>query len=232
MIGVGGVGFQPEQLPGLAYRLRSDVGITQSGGKVSAIANQGFAGNSPVQASGALQPAYTANVNNSLPGVVFNGTNNRLAFPSNITGNTGTALLVYAGVGNNSTYAAPWAFDGPAMYFGFGSDANQLIVYAVPSGEFNSGLALSNTPTLVSLDAVTTPSNVLSLRRNGGAAATTPNGFLNARGASSFGSDAPFANPAAFTLQDFLFYTTNLTTIQRKWVERYLAVRYALTVTA
>jgi hypothetical protein len=235
MIGTGGVGFRPNMLPGLAYWLRADIGVTleTSTTNIASIANQGYVrGNDPNNFGN--WPTIAPNVNQGLPGIVCNG-NSTLTFPSNVTGNTGTAFLVLAAIGTNGggSYSAAWAFDGPAMYLGDGGGGGALVnTYEIfdGAGFHSSGHVIPNSPTLLGLEATSAP--LISMRFNGGTPVTSATAFANARGGSQFGSDAPgLSNGSDCTIQEFLFFTTNLTTIQRKWVERYLAVRYGLTVT-
>lgn len=60
---------------GLQLWLKADAGITLSGSKVSAWADQSGNGNNVAQATGANQPTFNASSVNSLPGVTFGASN-------------------------------------------------------------------------------------------------------------------------------------------------------------
>jgi hypothetical protein len=66
-----GSAFTPKALPGLVYWLRSDLGITLNGSKVSGWADQSGNGNNFAQPTSAKQPAYSATSFGGLPGLGF-----------------------------------------------------------------------------------------------------------------------------------------------------------------
>lgn len=65
--------FDPTRIAGLRLFLRSDLGIIQSGGLISAWNDQSGNGNHATQGTAALQPTSVANVQNGLPAVRFDG---------------------------------------------------------------------------------------------------------------------------------------------------------------
>ena len=76
--------WAPTDKSGLLFWFKTDAGVTESGGLVSAWADQSGNGRDASQSSGALQPTYTAGVLNSKPGI---------SFPSGTYLNFGTDVL-------------------------------------------------------------------------------------------------------------------------------------------
>ncbi len=190
------VGFRPNMVPGLALWFGADVNVSLAGGKVASIGNQGSASNDPSQSNASIRPTISPAVNAGLPGLVFDGASN-LDFPQNVIGNTGTGFLVLSGIGANPSYANAWAFDGPAMYVGFGGfPPNEFGTF--DGTAFIDGGNIPNLPTLLELNATSAP--LISIQINGGVPVTSETSFTVGRGASSFGSNGPgIVNPAAVT---------------------------------
>jgi len=81
----------------LSLWLRADMGVTASGDKVSAWADQSGNGNHASQASADCQPAYVTNAYSSLPVVRFDGSNDYLSIANDASLNAGTnAFSIFA----------------------------------------------------------------------------------------------------------------------------------------
>jgi photosystem II stability/assembly factor-like uncharacterized protein len=85
---------------GLTVWLRADLGVTATGGKVSAWADQSGEGRSATQATAAAQPALVANALNGKPVISFDGTSDFMNFTYPVNGLTGMTIVM---VGNNAT---------------------------------------------------------------------------------------------------------------------------------
>lgn len=82
MAGAGGAGpFNPGSVANMTLWLKSDVGVTQSGGFVSAWADQSGLGNNYAQPTGSTQPAFVASAINGLPGLTFDGVDDQMDGP-------------------------------------------------------------------------------------------------------------------------------------------------------
>ena len=72
----------PQRSANMLVWLRSDVGVTSSGGNVSAWADQSGNGNNATQSSGTNKPTLVTGAISASPALAFNGTNEYMALPS------------------------------------------------------------------------------------------------------------------------------------------------------
>jgi hypothetical protein len=80
------------------FSLRAAAGITESGGNVSAWADQSGRGQNFAQATGASQPNYSATAFGGKPGVTFNGTSDHMTDGAGVT--TAAGCFAFASVFN------------------------------------------------------------------------------------------------------------------------------------
>lgn len=94
LFNIGKIRFSPEDVDGLKQWMDAYEGVTESGGFVSAWADQSGNGNNAAQASGGAQPSYSATGFNSKPTLVFVD-NIWLDIASDLTASSSTIFVVY-----------------------------------------------------------------------------------------------------------------------------------------
>lgn len=119
LIGVGGTAltstvrgvsvFTPKSVSGLFLWLKADAGVTADGSNnVSAWTDQSTAGNNFAQATALNKPILTANAQNGLPAVVFDGTNDYMTAGS-ISIGPWSMLAVVSKNWATATYSGIWS---------------------------------------------------------------------------------------------------------------------------
>ncbi len=102
--------------------LRSDVGVTASGGQVSALADQSGNGNDASQSTGANQPTITAAAVNGVAALNFDGSTSYMTLgPGLFFGSSGITAYVVLN---------PTATSSTARLFDFGNGAGNFICHA------------------------------------------------------------------------------------------------------
>ncbi len=142
----------PQPSSNLMLWLRSDVGVTSSGGAVSSWADQSGNSNDATQSTGALKPNLTAGAANTaiLPAISFDGSSQYLNLPTGFS-NLSAGASVFAVIKPSSGVAT-----GTPVTVGNTSNSDALIARTVGA---NAALFAFNSSTSSS---VTTSSNPLS----------------------------------------------------------------------
>lgn len=179
--------------------------------------------NSANQASTAFQPIFKTNQINGLPSIEFDGTNDRLVFPSAVNTSGTTIFLV-----TNST---------KQDYSTILSTENHNITYGKGTlrSEYNGSKNLiGKSLNTFSLSSISTESNPttgqLLLSDNGTALSSTRQAFYNLT-TSSIGALNYFGNFSFFfkgQIAEIVVFNTNLNSAERVIVGNYLAAKYNL----
>lgn len=187
-----------------------------------------------VQATGGLQPLFKTLQQNSLPGVVFDGTDD---FVSGNTDTGVTAYSLYAVFRMVSTAGTPVPFrfgidntfgsnDGYAAIIIAANRSIQHRVLAAPT-TMTDGAATTNFE-LWSIIADATPITALRVNR-AGQALTPNNGAFSAPGnVGIIGKFGTFGLPASVILGELLLYKVAHTALQRDPIELYLKNKWGL----
>ena len=234
--------------------VKSNAGITQSGGQVSAWADQSPNGNNLVQATAATMPTYDASSANFNPNITFNGSQwlskatgvflntttytstdaymvSTSPYPKSGRGMYGQYVTM-TGTPTNARWMSHGSFSASLNYFGVGviTDGNQWATYDPARADVN--------PTIWSWKYA---SSVNTLRFNGGAGTGTGNtlgSFTGINTAFSIGA-APYengGNPTYYThlgtIPELIVFSTALLNSDRDKIESYMAVKYGITLTA
>jgi len=223
-------GFRPNLLSGLKLDFDSSLGITTVSGAVSAWANQGYASNNLSMGTAGLRPLYTANLLNGLPGVQFDGVDDRMDFASLVSDTTATIFLVVSGAtpNNNGVNACLVTLDklvvvmnDPNTADGWGAFVNTNVTSGVVLNA--AGHVLSNVSRAFNDQDLVTD-GVLVHKTNGTS--------FPARGGSAIGNYVTGGQPTFVTFHRFMLYDRALSVNERKAVEQYLGHRYAISVAA
>lgn len=159
----GGGGTRPATMadlstpPAVWLDFSDSAGITQSSGRVSAVANAGSAGGSAAEANTSYQPLVTASAINSLQALYFSTTRgDRLVLPWNVTDNSFT---IFAAAATPSTFSNPteqviagigtvgsefWGNLNAAMLFRGGYSAPNSFIQHVREWDRAEGISVAN----------------------------------------------------------------------------------------
>jgi hypothetical protein len=228
-------GFKPNLIGGIVLWLKADVGITQSGGTVSAWADQSPLANNFSQATGSMQPTYVSNANNNLPGLSFDGVDDFMTAASTITGDAISMFMAYSAIGTNNA-----AGNANAIMVQL-ADPAWLAHLTVLSGAANnwgcyattgalSGQTLANTPTILS-SVARAPNDIDFVQDGTLANLTNGSNYTFARSTTAIGGSGTAGQYTTITLQEVIVYNFALSVNQRKAVEQYLSKRYNVVVT-
>ena len=230
--------FLPTQLSGCALWLRADLGVTLNGSTVSAWANQGTAGGSCSQGTGAAQPTYAASGfgARSRPYLQFDGTGDYLDAALALAGTQWTvvAAVAYRSLVNSCTIGsfsngvnADWNNTATAVISHVFAGNLELLA----AGSVRATKAAPGTSTPVVLTVGATGSAGV-LRING--AAGTPAAYSSSLNATlvRLGARAvPGAsNFTAIDLAEFAIFNRALTAAEVAFVERGFGAHYGITV--
>jgi len=196
--------------PGLALWVRGDAGVTQTGGAVSAWADQSGNGNHLVQTAVAMQPVYMAGAQNGLPVLFFDGSNDSLAFTTRFDG---TIRAVFAVLKQNGT--PTWrVLLGDATKDDFYPGSTALWSGYASAAVLNGETWLNDAP--VSGTSTNRPQTMSVLSVHPAAGVSADQLF-----------DSPYHAPWQGEIAELLVYTQPLTPAHRKSVEDYLNLKYA-----
>lgn len=237
---LSGAAFTPPALPGCSCWLRADLGVTQSGGKVSAWASQvvGVSGDA-TQATGANQPTYLSSGVNGKPALSFvAASQNVMSWALSLAGAqtiaivyklrsecpVGQAYWLYSmGISNPSHYAYINGLSGYRNHsFGFESGAAASVGY---DGLLGTSAAHA---VIVAFDGLST-TNPSSYAIDQDGASETP---IASNTLSASGSFLGFATGTSFYADadyyEVVAYERALSAPERARLWSYFRARYAL----
>ncbi len=243
--------------PNLFLWLRADVGVTLTGGKVSAWADQSGNNYNAVQPTEASRPTVTANAQNSLPAITFDGSTQRLRFPTTTAVTSFTTFAVYKltaalNYGGGTFY--PFAFGDTAnvtggytgieigsasagnadtfdVFGGFSNDARATLTGLSASGAASSYRVISWTSASTNQTKVFSDGNPAAMSNTGADIAW--NFTLGSGSESDFGAigNCPGGAGPSFVAvnhAELIVYRTVLADAARQQIEGYLAWKWGL----
>ncbi|MCI0585128.1 MAG: FG-GAP-like repeat-containing protein, partial [Chloroflexi bacterium] len=236
--GGGGGGSVPSS--GLQLWLKADGGVTQSGGAVSAWADQSGNGRTAAQSVAASRPTLVSGATGGLPAVQFDGINDHLTFTLPVNGMTGMTLVLVSactadrtGGGTNAENAAifwnetaSWGtvYLSPFqsnVKFRFGTtQSGNLPSYARPS---SIGSAFSTSIAVKSGTTDTLFVNGVQVLSQGGKLGSIAGCRATGNLGRGYNDNTFFPGRIA----EVLVYNRALSTAERQGIEQYLAGRYA-----
>lgn len=223
-------------VPGAILHLRSDAGITQLAGAVSAWADQTAAGNNVSQSSGGLKPTYSAGGVNGLPKIAFSG--------SRMTGGSfsaqNSALFVVAKFHDYDATAVATTNGSFGVNTGLALAFNSADNSALARQETNvgnrdvdvasSGAPHIDVPTIFELES---GASTLTLYANGSLIGATTDANTNDTATKII--IGALDNTGTFAmngdLYEVLLFPRTLTAFERGLVKSALGSKYAISVT-
>ncbi|MBE2208750.1 MAG: DUF11 domain-containing protein, partial [Saprospiraceae bacterium] len=208
---------------------KSNAGVTQSGGQVSAWGDQSGNGKTAGQSSQIKQPGYTASnaYFNGYPSLDFDLTDDHLALDANIATRPYSFFLVFNST--TTSTAVRRAVQGSNNWL-MGPYQNRAMFYA-GAWVHQHADQLSTTPVLSAAVANTNAANNGFYFHNGknmapaGVTATDVPNWLHLGG----GGAAP-AERFGGSVAELIVYKKDMTAAERQRIESYLAVKYGITI--
>lgn len=228
--------FAPSDLAGLALWLKADALSLSDGDPVASWTDASGAGVTPTQATAGNKPTWKASIVNSKPIVRFDGSDDRMTFPSNpLSGaSAGTLLIVHkidtdppggsvaacpVGKWGSSASEDHWPYTDGNIYSGWGSNARKTVgnpaatmvafrIYAVVSASADFRFYIDGGSALFS-----TGTNTV------GWAGTAP----------TLGMNSDFGNFFDGDIAEVIAYSSALSLTNLNLVANYLATKYGLT---
>lgn len=210
--------------------LRGDLGVTQSGGNVSAWADQSAQGNILAQASGGLQPTYVASAVGGKPGILGASGKYLASTVEPIAQNAArTIFLVLSPCSNTSNY--PYSCRGTQGYsITFGTN----LTFIETNNTSTNSTVTGSPPTSgtfyvfeVTFDGVTT--DLMTCKING-AVQTVSNGVGTGVGVEAATTDLRVVNQYDATICEIIVCDTVLSAPNELLVKTYLSARYGIAV--
>jgi hypothetical protein len=215
-------GFNPRSIAGLAAWFdAADAGSVTIDTGVSVWADRSGNGRNAVQAIGNNQPAYTLAGRNGRNILTFDGTNDTLATASFTLNQPSTVFAAARAAANSSQIfdgfgstrasinrrgAGQWTAFGGAELIGSAADSN----WSVLSANLNGASSV--------------------LRVNGSQQASGNAGTQNLTAGLSIGTYNGLNTPLNGNIGEILLYSGTLTAAQISLVERYLAIKWGITI--
>lgn len=221
--------FTPLSISNLRTWYAANLGVTLNGATVSQWDDQSGNGNHLSQSTAANQPLFSANTINTLPSIYFDGTNDYLKLPANITGITDTTVFVVEKLVTGGTAIQPiLTNDGANGSYGKGSlwefstatSIGENILYVPPAYDtwfLRSGSGVFSTANTINY---VNGASVGTVTGDNGSTTWAIFGYVGRGGAGGFYSKAYIA--------EILIYSRLLTPTERGDVTSFLNSKYAI----
>ena len=229
----------PKTIPGLTLWLdAADASTITIATGVSSWLDKSGNGFNPTQATGGSQPAYTANLQGGLPGLVFDGVNDIMMTASNSTKmepgtgfmsifivsklTTSTSLYNYGKGRENATSSANgWA----------NSDARLQAGTSAPATNMGSSSIITLPETNASIKEWYFTGTTLDYLKDGASFGTQKSYSASVDSASvlAIGGRPSLTLFASFSAFEFIIYNVGLSTGQRQQVRQYLGNKWGVT---
>lgn len=224
---VVGNGFVPTDIGGCVLWLRSDLGITQSGGLVSSWADQSGSGNDFIQATDSKKPVWYAN------GLLSDDVDDLLTSAGCIWQENANGFSLFVLTKPTSTSAYGYLLTSDVINGGLGVTQYQGTwrVGSAGVGLYATGVECDNNYQMLSYECATNlPASqadvTIVFRKNDGESVdVTPSTKANTNGTSLFYSAIDQSNPYGGYLDEVVIYVPRLSVENYTTVQDYLLVR-------
>lgn len=182
------------------------------------------------QATGVRQPIINKVAQNGKGGCAFDGSLSEINALTNIPSVACTILVSLYSLGANAATAGLFIFQNPTIYLNLGGGANNWTTFPGGVTVINSGVTLTNTPVILSIDFIA--ANNINMVTNGVSVnKTTGTTLVASRPGSAIGGDPSFVQNGQFGINELVLYDPSVSTVTRKAAEAYLSAKWNITVT-
>lgn len=234
-MGGAGATFQPTDYPLLKLWLKSYSLSFNDGDAVSPWTDASGLGNSPTQATSGKKPTYKTNIQNGLPVVRFDFTDDALVVPSIDLSGTG-AITLYAVVGNVGSGTDRVIYEYSADY---NAQTDSFILYRSAANAIVFSIHAPGYSTFVTTATLTTAFKVISAIADKSLSSNETVVWIdgtsagaetqNADNTGTFGNRASYIGernqaslPLGSDMGELIMYAAAHTTAQRQTVQAYL----------
>ncbi len=217
----GGGAFSPDNISGLSLWLKADALSLSDTDPVASWTDSSGNGNHATQATGANRPLFRTAIQNGLPAVQFDDTNDALVTSLNVA-RSYTIILVASQPVNSTTRIINSVENNNLMSIRRGSNTVYL-----GSDVFSGTIGVNNVFAMMSMTVSTVDPTVLYFNGTDITGGSPPSANW---GTVTFGASGLNAEPAHALLAEVLVYDTALSTPNRESVEAYLVDKWGITI--
>ena len=231
----------PLAAPGCVLWLRADLGITQSGGLVSAWNDESGGARNFTQATGANQPTFVTNAFNGYNGIQFDGTNSFMQFTS--WGTTGIKTIIAVFLDNGTSVNESCLFNTST-----GTGGGAGLVYDTTGWGADGVSASSSNSAFITETSLNNTYNVVAVTYDSSGSTFNTTAYLNGKKNTTFTGTSVSVNAIVGTanlgfrndgtatrkfngtILELAIYSGELTSGQITSVSKFMATRYGITL--